>query len=53
MGGTNPVRVQSMANTPTHDVEASVRQAIEIFDAGAELVRFTAIDERDGTADAL
>ncbi len=25
MGGTNPVRVQSMANTPTHDVEASVQ----------------------------
>ena len=50
MGGTNPVRVQSMANTPTHDVEASVRQAIEIFDAGAELVRFTAIDERDAYA---
>lgn len=50
MGGTNPVRVQSMANTPTHDVEASVRQAIEIFDSGAELVRFTAIDEKDAYA---
>ncbi len=50
MGGTNPVRVQSMANTPTHDVDASVRQAIEIFDAGAELVRFTAIDEKDAYA---
>ena len=50
MGGTNPVRVPSMANTPTHNVEASVRQAIEIFDAGAELVRFTAIDEKDAYA---
>ena len=50
MGGTNPVRVQSMANTPTHDVDASVQQAIEIFDAGAELVRFTAIDEKDAYA---
>ena len=50
MGGTNPIRVQSMANTPTHDVEASIRQAIEIFDAGAELVRFTAVDEKDAYA---
>ena len=50
MGGTNSIRVQSMANTPTHDVEASIRQAIEIFDAGAELVRFTAVDEKDAYA---
>ena len=50
MGGSNQIRVQSMANTPTRDVEASIRQAIEIFDAGAELVRFTTIDERDAYA---
>ena len=50
MGGQNPIRVQSMANTPTHDVEASIKQAIEIFDAGAELVRFTAVDEKDAYA---
>ncbi|MBR5957397.1 MAG: (E)-4-hydroxy-3-methylbut-2-enyl-diphosphate synthase [Salinivirgaceae bacterium] len=50
MGGSNQIRVQSMANTPTRDVEASINQAIEIFDAGAELVRFTAIDERDAYA---
>jgi len=50
MGAGNPVRVQSMANTPTHDVEASVSQAIEIFDAGAELVRFTVVDIKDAHA---
>lgn len=50
MGGNNPIRIQSMANTPTHDVEASVAQAIEIFDAGAELVRFTVIDVKDAYA---
>ncbi len=50
MGGTNPIRIQSMANTPTHDVAASVAQAIEIFDAGAELVRFTVVDVKDAYA---
>ncbi len=42
MGGQNPVRVQSMANTDTNDTEASVAQCIRIIDAGGELVRFTA-----------
>lgn len=42
MGGQNPVRVQSMANTDTNDTEASVEQCIRIVDAGGELVRFTA-----------
>jgi (E)-4-hydroxy-3-methylbut-2-enyl-diphosphate synthase len=42
LGGDNPVRVQSMANTDTNDIEASVHQAIRIIEAGAELVRFTA-----------
>ncbi|HPS83962.1 MAG TPA: (E)-4-hydroxy-3-methylbut-2-enyl-diphosphate synthase [Bacteroidales bacterium] len=41
-GGGNPVRVQSMTNTPTADVEATVNQCKRIFDAGAELVRITA-----------
>lgn len=50
IGGNNPICVQSMANTPTHDVEASVKQAIEIFDAGAKLVRFTVIDNADAIA---
>ncbi len=50
IGGNNPVMVQSMANTPTHNIEASVAQAIEIFDAGASLVRFTVIDQNDAMA---
>ena len=41
MGGNAPVRVQTMANTDTNDVEASVAQAIAAIEAGAELVRFT------------
>ena len=50
MGNSNPVRVQSMANTSTSDVEASVNQAIEIIKAGGELVRFTVINSSDAEA---
>ena len=41
LGGANPVRVQSMANTDTNDIENSVDQCIRIVEAGADLVRFT------------
>mgnify|MGYP000963974720 FL=1 len=41
LGGVNPVRVQSMANTDTNDIENSVDQCIRIVEAGADLVRFT------------
>ncbi|MGN0187622.1 MAG: (E)-4-hydroxy-3-methylbut-2-enyl-diphosphate synthase [Paludibacteraceae bacterium] len=41
LGGDAPIRVQSMANTDTNDVEQSVAQAERIAAAGGELVRFT------------
>ncbi|MDE6295174.1 MAG: (E)-4-hydroxy-3-methylbut-2-enyl-diphosphate synthase [Muribaculaceae bacterium] len=41
IGGTNPIRVQSMTNTSTNDTEACVRQALRIAEAGGELVRLT------------
>jgi len=41
LGGEFPVRVQSMANTDTNDIESSVEQGIRIIEAGAELVRYT------------
>lgn len=41
LGWPNAVRVQSMANTDTNDVENSVEQCIRIVDAGADIVRFT------------
>lgn len=47
IGGDNPVRLQSMASTPTMDTEACVRQCVSIADAGAELVRFTAQGVRE------
>jgi (E)-4-hydroxy-3-methylbut-2-enyl-diphosphate synthase len=42
LGGDAPIRVQSMTNTPTDDVEASTDQIERIVRAGADLVRLTA-----------
>jgi (E)-4-hydroxy-3-methylbut-2-enyl-diphosphate synthase len=42
VGGANPVRVQSMTTSDTQDVEATVRQAIALAEAGCEIVRVTA-----------
>lgn len=42
LGGDEPVRVQSMANTDTNNTDDSVAQCIRIVEAGAEIVRFTA-----------
>lgn len=41
MGGSNPIRIQSMTNTATQDTEACVAQAKRIVDAGGEYVRLT------------
>ena len=47
IGGSNPVRIQSMANTSTMDTEASVAQAERIVQAGGEIVRFTTQGQRE------
>ena len=41
IGSEYPVRIQTMANTSTNDIEGSVEQAGRCFAAGAELLRFT------------
>jgi len=41
VGGGNPVVVQSMTNTDTADVDATVAQVAELARAGSELVRIT------------
>ena len=50
IGSEHPIVVQSMANTDTNDIEASVTQAASIFDAGAEMVRFTTQGSREAEA---
>jgi len=41
IGGENSIRVQTMGNVDTNDIEATVAQAKRCAEAGAELVRFT------------
>jgi len=41
VGSCHPVVVQSMTNTDTADVDATVRQVAELAEAGSELVRVT------------
>lgn len=42
LGGTQPIRVQSMTTTNTEDVNATVAQTLELAEAGCEIVRITA-----------
>lgn len=41
IGGDNPVRVQTMTNTDTLDIDATVAQVVKCVQAGSELVRIT------------
>ena len=41
IGGGNPVLIQSMTNTPTEDVEATVAQIKRLEKAGCEIIRCT------------
>ena len=44
IGGDNPISIQSMTNTDTHDVEATYRQTVALKDKGCDIVRITAPD---------
>ena len=41
IGGGNPILIQSMTNTKTEDVEATVAQILRLEEAGCEIVRCT------------
>ena len=41
IGGESPIVVQTMCNTHTSDVDASVAQCIRLHDAGAQMIRLT------------
>ncbi len=47
IGGSNPVRVQTMTNTDTNDIEGSVGQIKRCVAAGAEIIRLTTQGERE------
>ena len=50
VGGLAPVVIQSMTNTDTADVAATVRQVRELTNAGSELVRVTVNNEAAAVA---
>lgn len=41
IGGDAPIAIQSMTNTPTDETTATVDQIMQLYQAGAELVRIT------------
>ena len=41
IGGGNPILIQSMTNTPTEDVAATVAQTLRLEQAGCEIIRCT------------
>ena len=45
VGGNNPISVQSMTNTLTKDVKATIKQINDIANEGADLVRVSCPDE--------
>ena len=41
IGGESPIVVQTMCNTHTSDIEASVKQCVRLYEAGAQMIRLT------------
>ena len=45
IGGGNPILIQSMTNTKTEDVDATVNQILKLEEAGCEIIRCTVPNE--------
>lgn len=50
IGGDNPVAVQSMTNTDTRDVKATVDQIVRLQEAGCEIIRVAVVDSQAAQA---
>ena len=50
IGGGEPIAIQSMTNTKTADVQATVKQIKALEKAGADIVRLAIVDEKDARA---
>ena len=50
IGGQNKVVIQSMCNTKTKDVEATVKQILALENAGCEIIRVACLDVEDAKA---
>ena len=50
IGGQDKVVIQSMCNTKTKDVNATVKQILELEQAGCEIIRVACLDKEDAKA---
>lgn len=50
IGGDNPIAVQSMTNTRTKDIEKTVKQILELEEAGCDIIRSAISDFEDAKA---
>lgn len=50
IGGENRVSIQSMCNTKTKDVDATVKQILDLENAGCEIIRVACLDLEDAKA---
>ena len=47
LGGNNPIRIQSMCNTKTKDVDRTVKQILDLEKLGCEIIRVAVLDIED------
>ena len=47
IGNGNPISIQTMTTTLTHDIDATLRQTERCVEAGAQIVRVAVPEERD------
>lgn len=50
IGGQNKVVIQSMCNTKTKDIKATVNQILALEEAGCEIIRVACLDKEDAKA---
>ena len=50
IGGSNPIRIQSMTTTSTRDVEATIEQIMRLSDVGCEIARVTVQGKKEAEA---
>ena len=47
LGGNNPILIQSMCNTKTKDVTATINQILEMEKLGCDIIRVAVLDKED------
>jgi len=50
IGGQNKVLIQSMTNTKNKDIDATIRQILELESVGCEIIRTAVLDKEDALA---